>query len=169
MIILEPKNQEITRHALEAQLNRDERLHRRQQISANARKHIACFTSCCVCPLTCGLTTIVTVPYLYYFCWQLPNQPEPPTQEEEAQMAREGREVPSIDPFDRTMRCMGCYMDKRPPKNVCELCCTFCTPIFCVDLPDDRDFYLTAPERQEMSDRVERIDRLRGLIRSTPA
>jgi hypothetical protein len=113
------------------------------------RKRCSAFTSCVYCPFIfpCVIIPLVACfPVLTcsYVCLDLLGRKE------------------HHNCLEKGLDSVGCLMDKRPPNNNRELCCTMCcTQLYCTDLPEDAEYYLRPQERAQWNETVRKIE---GLI-----
>lgn len=114
------------------------------------RSCIAQTSSCCLCPCTCT-TTILCLIFCYpCICYKLLYKSE--------------------DCFTKSLQSMGCVLFERPPNNSCELCCTYCTPMY-ADFPDPnhqngRNYYALPHERRNEELRIQEILQLGKIIKA---
>ena len=95
---------------------------------------------CCCCPCSCLPVTLVTILCAPYICHRLIRHDE--------------------DVLAKGMEWCGCVAYTRMPLNQRELCCVICcTPPF-EELPENDDYYSTAPERQRMREAAGLINEL---------
>jgi hypothetical protein len=70
------------------------------------------------------------------------------------------------DLIEEVLHCCQCMMFDAPPENVCQLACTFCTPLVAGDMPEQLNYYSTPPERQTMEETAKKIEETLKILES---